>query len=695
MLHTSPFGVATNHPFYEIIKEYQLLSSENKLIGWRLNKNHKTAHSYIHPASQELLDNFINELELLKEQFPYIDAIHLDANHYAGNYANGLVNNKNAREGNIWFHKELNKQFPELVFSGEKLNETSIKHIDLIQRHYLFMGILEAHPISTYLLDDDTHNYGHLSLSPINRRGSSADFYTFFTNYEFWGIIPTIAVHKYIDLMQIEIPILLNWAAYYAKEQLKPDFSYINDNIIFQYRTKNDKIVKLIRTDSGTLLLDEHNEVIYQHIYNTDYVKTDNYLTNWIAQDNKSIYGLNPDKHYLLSKDDKENKEAKEEMPIQITKLNKGITISEYYFNSLSSRLSLENLTGEVSYNFIEHIPEAKCQIKIDNKMQAFGKGASWQAGIGTCDNIKRKSIFAHPPYKQTNGEIWATYSLTLSDEENLLLEFYSGIQQSAKDTDGITFIILINGIKIFEEHITEKVWKLHHISLDKYAGDKINITFINTPGPNNDTSFDWARWGEPHIIKASTNSTEINIHTDEIPIAYFPKEMKRIRWSKQNYTLKGDLPISLGFIYQYETIETPCNLLEYNPTITPLPISEKFSPLTNITCGGINKKALKAHPPEEGKNIIQYAIKIPKQNANKLTFNIGIADNSKTSGVTFKVLINGAMLWSHNTKEVGWTSGNIDIKSYNGEIILLELITEAGENNHYDWAYWSDIKIN
>ncbi len=52
-------------------------------------------------------------------------------------------------------------------------------------------------------------------------------------------------------------------------------------------------------------------------------------------------------------------------------------------------------------------------------------------------------------------------------------------------------------------------------------------------------------------------------------------------------------------------------------------------------------------------------------------------------------------MLWSHNTKEVGWTSGNIDIKSYNGEIILLELITEAGENNHYDWAYWSDIKIN
>ena len=76
-------------------------------------------------------------------------------------------------------------------------------------------------------------------------------------------------------------------------------------------------------------------------------------------------------------------------------------------------------------------------------------------------------------------------------------------------------------------------------------------------------------------------------------------------------------------------------------------------------------------------------------------SFSIGLLDeNDGSDGVSFAVFLNGQNRFEHFTKVPGWIDAQILLSEYAGETVLLELVTDSGEKNDWDWAHWADLFI-
>ena len=59
-----------------------------------------------------------------------------------------------------------------------------------------------------------------------------------------------------------------------------------------------------------------------------------------------------------------------------------------------------------------------------------------------------------------------------------------------------------------------------------------------------------------------------------------------------------------------------------------------------------------------------------------------------------FKVLVNGETQFENFADTFRWEDASISLSSYAGDPVLLELITDPGENDYCDWAHWADLFI-
>jgi hypothetical protein len=77
---------------------------------------------------------------------------------------------------------------------------------------------------------------------------------------------------------------------------------------------------------------------------------------------------------------------------------------------------------------------------------------------------------------------------------------------------DGVEYQVYVNSVTpenlIFSKYIDpkhnfdERKWNEYNVNLSNYAGQNVTLIFSTLPGPNNDTSWDWAWWGDMKIEK-------------------------------------------------------------------------------------------------------------------------------------------------------------------------------------------------
>lgn len=133
------------------------------------------------------------------------------------------------------------------------------------------------------------------------------------------------------------------------------------------------------------------------------------------------------------------------------------------------------------------------------------GTGASfaWQ-GI-TSGGVTKDGIFSHPPYQ---GGVGYTYGITepiVIPEEPCEFRCFIGIKDGGDASDGVTFKVIAldesNAERVLlEESWAERKWKGVSADLSAFGGKSIRLKFIADVGPNDNSSADWASWGEPRI---------------------------------------------------------------------------------------------------------------------------------------------------------------------------------------------------
>ena len=694
MLYMNLIAMSPDHPLYPEFQKFQLRDTwSGELIGWHWNTTHPHRHAFINPASSAFRKIIVQELRSVWQQYS-VDGFFLDVSHFVKNDANGLIDGLNSAQGMALLHKELADAMPGAVFGGERLHEVTFFRESFAQRPLLsFSAPAEPHPISAFLFSPYTHAIGFLP----NPDESIVLYQQHMRFHESWGVLPTLEAWSANQLGadRFETQRLLSIARTWQQFGLKPDFeSDWDSDTVFQYIGQNSEIATFQRTPTGSILTLPEDSVGYESVYSTTQVRTDRSLPGWYAYDETGLLGLNPDRSYFLSDTPRDLSQPR------INALPESVLVTEARVTENAALFRLNETDVSYDIDLSTQFDFVRTGIEVNGTDSPLQKGATFRPVETTISGVRKKAIDAHPPWREgIRGNTFGEWTFTLPDSPSIRFAFDIGLLDGATLSDGVTFIVSIQGDEIFSQHHTEQRWQHVELDLTRYRGQRVILRLTTTPGPNGHPGQDWAYWGEPKIVSDPVAS-QIGFFLPRQPIKSFPDTVRHIGGGQ--YILETELPAQVLFLFEPTQQVVPPHKLWETPFVTGLQLDGIFlygrsawgsGMRRQSVVTGVPRQIITAHPPEEGKTVIQFLLSLPE--AREITFSFLMRlTNPCTTGVTFQVLVNGQTQFEHATSLVGATDAQLSLSEFAGEVVLLELITDSDGHAGCDASDWSDLLI-
>lgn len=140
---------------------------------------------------------------------------------------------------------------------------------------------------------------------------------------------------------------------------------------------------------------------------------------------------------------------------------------------------------------------------------------------------VSKPALFGHPSPTEPSRIVYQIDLPSVGDNDTLFLYFSIGLRDGVvfddpdRQPDGVKYSIEISGEQCFEAVSTECRWIQHGLDLTRYAGEKVDLVFITQCNVEGNSSYAWALWGQPKLLKLTRNDETI---TDEkLP----PKEIQ------------------------------------------------------------------------------------------------------------------------------------------------------------------------
>ena len=543
MLHVNIYGFSTYHSLYPEFQRFQLRRPSGKLVGWKWAENDSAQrHAHISLASSKFRNLLVQRWKTVWEKYN-VDAFHLDVSHRVVNDANGLIEGLNSAQGNVLMHTELAAAMPGIVFSGEYLHEVTFFRESFAQRE---TSNATAHPISAFLFVPYTRSYGHLGILPIENDPPA--YHTYLNSYESRGILPTLRISSESNLNGPFTRQMLSIARQWQDLGLTPDFeSDWGTDTLFQYRTQTGETVTYQRTPAGSTLTLPNNAG-YERVFGTTQVQTHRSLPHWRAYNETTLLGLDPNRYYFL------NNTPRDFSQLRINSLSPDVYINETRVTNQAALFRLKS-TSSGRYTTIGFFLPTEPVASIPDILRSTGPGqytlevdlskpvvffrgflqqvslpynlseAQFITGIQTIgpqldnsfrlesihgsgthrtvtiDNIKKETIFAHPPAR---GQTILQFPLLLAEEPSTF-SFSVGLEEGC--SKGVLFQVRLNG-QVYSEIFTDTFdWKEGKVSLSAFAGQPVLLELVTDPANSGlaGADCDWAHWADLYITAAST----------------------------------------------------------------------------------------------------------------------------------------------------------------------------------------------
>ncbi|RKU31099.1 hypothetical protein C6497_02880 [Candidatus Poribacteria bacterium] len=130
-----------------------------------------------------------------------------------------------------------------------------------------------------------------------------------------------------------------------------------------------------------------------------------------------------------------------------------------------------------------------------------------------TSGGVTKPSLFEHPSPHDTSR---ITYNLTLpsvSENGSLILHFSIGLRDGVVFDDlekipgGVNYSIEISGEQLFESQSNECSWNENTLDITHLADSQVELTFITRCQVEGNSSYAWALWGQPKLLKLTRNN--------------------------------------------------------------------------------------------------------------------------------------------------------------------------------------------
>ena len=712
MLHVNLVGVSPYHPLYAKVQKHQYRDPwSGSPIGWYWDRTDTPNRiAFMNLASAEFREHYVQQLKEVWQKYG-VDAFFLDVSHFVFNDANGLIDGLNSGQGNVLLHKELAAAMPSVVFGGESLHEVTFFRESFAQRWKnppLWDSTRRStpHPISSFLFFPYTVPYGYLSLPNPDR--STQLYQEYLNTYEIWGVMPTLRLSSVEDLgpEQVRTQELLSIARAWQQHGLKPDFeSDWTPDTLFQYVGEDDEIATLTKTETGATLVLPEDSLGYERFFGVTQAKTERNIRHWRAYNETTLLGLHPEKSYFLSDTPRDFSQ------VHINALPDGVSVTESRVTENAAVFQLERMDISHGIDLLSEMHLVRTGIVHNGKELPRQRGATFQKMEASIAGVRKSAIDAHPPHQHIPGDLirrnsstFGEWTLSLPDIATpLYLDFDIGLREGSQHSDGVTFIVSIEGTEIFRRLHKRQKWEHVRLDLTPYRNQRVTLRFSTAPGPVGDPAWDWAMWGEPKITHEPVSQlTEIGFFIPNEPTRSFPDTLEN-RGDGQ-YWLKAQLPtlvvILFGTPQQTETLD---NLRDAH-YIAGLQLDGIFregsiwssGQRMGLTLDGMSKETISAHPPPGDQTVLQFLLELPAAQEVAFSFSVGLPYNDCSfDGVFFKVLLNGQSRFERLAfNEPGWMDAHIPLTEFSGETVLLELVSDSIENVGCDSVHWADLFI-
>ena len=709
MLHTDLPGATPGNPAYDEVKDAQVRDRmSGELIGWYWGSpDLKYRFGFINPASSRFRNILVDRLKTAVGKTG-ADALHLDVSGPMWNDANGLIEGMNYCQGSMQFHRDLAAAMPGVVLGGESVNEITCGFERFVQRWAHIGQPFDSHPVCAFLFGDQCASYGYLGLP--NPDALPTGFSQYIRVYEPQNVLPTLVLGAPSDL-EPDKPYLntvAEIATAWQTHEFAADFaSKWRADEKCRYGGKRGAAAQVVGSRNGSRLL-VNGKPVYEWVSDVDRIKSPWRIPNWPARDGDLSFGLDPERTYWLF--------PGESSPATISYLPEGVTLGEYRATPSVFGVTLRRSVGDIVYDLLGSTQRAESGVIISGKRRPLGFGATFEAVSGSCGGAGRKAILMHPPWKPTGssgddpwGDVFADYRLKLPDAEGrrLVMRFGIGLRDEAQQTDGATFTVSCNGDGLFSVHVRKGRWHDRRVDLTRFAGRDVTVRLQVGPGPRHDTTWDHALWSDVVIERsASRDTARLVIRPGGEPIAVLRSDRLQpetsVRLNRGQLTIEDLALPGAVFAILKEARESalPLDLLESKPDLGLLVnglyrsgsvwgSGTKGEP----TCGGIKRRGVNAHPPGQGRTVLTWVLRLPNRPLSLHGY-AGLGDGAVTDGVGFRVAVNGEDLWGHSTRTTGWRELRVDLSRWAGQMIALDLITDAEGECYCDWANWGEIRL-
>jgi hypothetical protein len=710
MLHVNYFGVDPLHPLYKQFEPYHVRSpwGEHAKEWWVWPPEEPDIRfAYINPACQAWRTYFTQAMVELCEQTS-ADALHLDQTLCIFNDHNGRIDGMTMLEGNLALHAELRAALPDVALSGEGLNEVTCRYEAFAQRHvwgldhskgtYDRRWLAAAHPISSYILRPHTIIYGYLGYAPIDEEQLYAAWNE---AYRKWGVIPSLKpTPSFFSAPNGFAQQLCEEVRFWQTRRVDVDLDGPwPSEIAFPWRAADGQAVVATqdrRVVAGTT-------EISRTITGTTRVDGTGMIPGWQAWNDRGLFGLVPDRWYPYFD------RPRQADSLHIRQLPNDTVLD---FLAVAPRVALIGLAEAqpILADLTALLDQATCGTCPTQGPPAerVGPGEFPDGATFTASNDR---LTAHPPWKTPgSGRAYASFSCVLPDESPA--RFVSDVfldpgAAGKQNSDGVLFQVqaCVAGDLRAETQLLQDTAQPTPLELDlsPLRGLTVDLVLSVSPGPQNNPSFDWARWSQPRIVHSGASRGDVQIES-ETPwqIAASLGSPAPLTTHATTITTQCDVPGTLVLLRDrppvitipYDLARKPDQLFFQLDSGSVVPAAQYAgtAPGSNQV-GGVTRKGLVAHPPNTGRTVALYLLTLPAQPVHLRSF-VGLRDGSRSEGVEVSIEVNGKSCTRQPIVPGDWHELDVDLSPWAGQPVALGLVTGSAGPFNYDWTAWGEPKL-
>jgi hypothetical protein len=733
MPHVNYFGCDPKSPEYERFRRYQMRDPFTKDLlwwDWQL-ASPPIRFAYINPASKEWRALFVERMKTLRRQYE-VDALHLDQTLCIYNDANGRVNGMSCAEGNLALHRDLKQALPEVALSGEGLNEVTCRYEEFAQRHVWGLDhtngtwserlLAMAHPVASSVLTPQTTLYGYLGMpNPVAAPGL---YSAWMRAYERYGVIPTLpwpTPEQFGANAPAEAVRVLRRAGLFLRYGLTPDYlPSRTTNELFAWRAGGVGRARYVRDGGVALELTVPGLpplVIERRIEGVERFPKGGSIPGWPAYDRGTIVGLDPRARYDWSPDPPDRSKP------HLASVPSGWHVARAGQHADLFRVGLRShaATARETVELHDMAEAARAGVIRADGRDVAVPGVSYTDDLsGGSVQLDGPGLAMHPPWKglgagaeaRARPVAYIEYRLAMPDLAGLRFEGIGQIRRGAVNTDGVRYRAVAwpagETAPRAAVEVTVGLDDPRPIGLDlsAFRGRRIVLRVEVDAGPKGDPTFDWGRIERPRIVGEPDSVTPIRASLgvamrDTARTVLAARGDTRVTAQAGGARIECDLPNVLTIPFgRPRTVPD-----EGGVRLADLPLVARTRSTDGIegpppmyapgvgpaACGGDARRAIGEHPPHQGCTLLDYHLKLPASPL-RLTTAIGIRDGSKSSGVGFRIEVNGRVVASRDLKPgSGWQPFAADLSAWAGREVVVTLVTDALGEFNFDWAVWAE----